>query len=127
HRALRAPLERCRRVPVLGTLLGVLATPLTVALVFLGWIPFRAQGFEGAWSTFSGLFAPGGESLLESGHHFLIGFAILGAVLEERYRWSTRVVHASLGMRAAFLAGALVVLELFAVTDAAIPFVYFQF
>lgn len=105
-----------------------LRTPFTFVLVILGWVPFRARGFEDSASMLGQLFGGGsGEALMSTEHHVLLLLALVGAILEEKYGWSTRIVRGSMALRVAFFAGTLLVLEIFAVTETVVPFVYFRF
>jgi hypothetical protein len=49
------------------------------------------------------------------------------ALAEEKWDWSERVMRAPDWAYAAAIAGMFVCLEIFAVVDVSIPFVYFQF
>jgi alginate O-acetyltransferase complex protein AlgI len=102
----------------------ILRTPLTFALVLIGWVFFRAPAVESAWATLQLLLVgPLGKSAFEPWHWGLFGVAFVYAVVEEwRDREELPAVAYALLLGLMFF-----VLEIFAVTDVEIPFVYFQF
>jgi len=53
--------------------------------------------------------------------------ALVLAVLEEKFDWFERVLHAPVVAYASALALLFFCIEIFGVIDASIPFVYFQF
>jgi hypothetical protein len=57
----------------------------------------------------------------------LAGLALGVALAEEKWEWEDRLVRGGWLGYAVALAGLLLVLEVFGVTDVEIPFVYFQF
>lgn len=102
----------------------LLRAPITFALVMIGWVFFRAQTFSGAWATVKLLFVgPLGKSLFEPWHWGLFAVAATYAIVEE---WRDNDDHPAVAY-ALLLGFMLFVLEIFAVTDVEIPFVYFQF
>jgi alginate O-acetyltransferase complex protein AlgI len=102
----------------------LIRTPITFALVMIGWVFFRAQTFDSAWATLKLLFAgPLGKSLFEPWHWGLFAVAAIYALIEE---WRDKEDLSPVAY-ALLLGLMLFVLEIFAVTDVEIPFVYFQF
>jgi alginate O-acetyltransferase complex protein AlgI len=105
-----------------------LRTVLTVALVQIGWVFFRASDFAQSRQVLAAMFrGPAGQVLLQRWHIYLIAVALLLAVLEEKLDWFDRVIEAPPPVYATALAALLLGLDLFGVIDAAIPFIYFQF
>lgn len=109
-------------------LLRAMRVPVTFLLVLHGWVFFRAATFADARYVLEHLWrGPVGVWLLEP---WQIGLAILAtllALLEERLDLESRIVGGSALLFVASLAAMLFVWQLFAVFDADIPFVYFQF
>jgi hypothetical protein len=68
-----------------------------------------------------------GHPMLEPWHLELAGMALAIAVIEEKLEWFERLVEAPAWAYAAALSLTLLVLEIFGVIDAQIPFIYFQF
>ncbi len=102
----------------------IVRTPLTFALVIFGWVFFRAQNFGSAWATVKLLFVgPLGQSMFEPWHWGLFGVAVVYALVEE---WRAGADLAPVAY-VVLLGLMLFVLEIFAVSDVEIPFVYFQF
>jgi D-alanyl-lipoteichoic acid acyltransferase DltB (MBOAT superfamily) len=108
--------------------LAPLRTGLTFALVLVGWVPFRAATLgDTAWVVQQMFTVPGGDQMMVSGQRIMVGLALALALIEERKQASTRLVHASMRVRVAFVVVALGILEIFSMTEQEIPFVYFQF
>lgn len=101
---------------------------ITFVLVLHGWIFFRAQTLADSVLVIEHLWrGPQGSILLEAAHFYLIGMAFLISCAEEWGAFFERVIHGPRWAYAVTMGFLLVVLEIFAVTDAEIPFVYFQF
>ncbi len=102
--------------------------PITFSLVLSGWVFFRAASFADASVIFVQLWrGPLGVCLLEGWQLALAGLAVLIALVEERFKVEDRLVSGSWPAYAVAMAMMLFVLEVFAVVDVEIPFVYFQF
>ncbi|MCU0248364.1 MAG: MBOAT family protein [Bryobacter sp.] len=106
--------------------------PFRMALVFvlamLSWVPFRAQTFSDSLFVFRQMFAgAAGAWLLEPWQMGLAGLALLLALWEEKRNWFEAAVVGPRWAYAAAIAALLLCLEVFAVTELQIPFVYFQF
>ncbi len=102
---------------------------LTCALVAIGWVFFRAATFRDAWYVLGQMFSlpPQGKFLLSTNLNRLALLTLVLAITEERWSWFDRLSRAPMWLFAAVVAVSLLLLELFSVTDIAIPFVYFQF
>lgn len=106
--------------------------PIQVAFTFvlasIGWVFFRAATFNDSATVLRAMFslAPG-TSLLAPRHWLFIALSFVLALAEERYALSDRLVRGPRWRQAAALGATLFFLELFAVMDERIPFIYFQF
>jgi alginate O-acetyltransferase complex protein AlgI len=101
---------------------------LTVILVMIGWVPFRAADLPATLRVLGQMFAGRpGVMLFEPWHLLLAGIALLLAVAEEKWEWFERVTTAPAWAYAGAMAAMFLCLEVFGVVDAAIPFIYFQF
>jgi len=102
--------------------------PLTFVLVMHGWVFFRAATFEDARLVLEHLWrGPQGSLLLNPWQWGLAAGALIVALFEERYDLEELLVKSSSVAYGSAIAAMLLVLEVFAVTDVEIPFVYFQF
>jgi hypothetical protein len=94
----------------------------------VGWVFFRAADLPQSVSVLRQMSTGGhGATLFEPWHLGLAALALVLAVLEEKLDWSDAIVKAPVWVYASTLAAMLLLVELFGVIDAAIPFVYFQF
>jgi alginate O-acetyltransferase complex protein AlgI len=101
---------------------------LTFLLVLVGWVFFRAADLTESMAVLGQMFhARKGLPLLEPWHMGLAIGSLVVALFEEKLDWFERLMDAPFLVRAAALGCMLFCLEIFGVTDAAIPFVYFQF
>lgn len=103
---------------------------LTFILVMIGWVFFRAADLPQSLQILHQMFRFGrhyGGHLLASWHIELMLIALVLAVLEEKFDWFERVLHAPVVAYASALALLFFCIEIFGVIDASIPFVYFQF
>ncbi len=102
--------------------------PITFALVLNGWVFFRAANFNDASAILLQLWrGPLGVTVLQGWQIALAGLALCVAMLEERFKLEDRLVKGPWPAYAIAMALMLFVLEVFAVVDVDIPFVYFQF
>ena len=117
-----------RREPAWWSSLYPLRALITFTLVCLSWVLFRALNFGDAVFVFRQMFtgAPG-KFLLDSWHVGLIGLSLVLAWKEEKRGWFHRLSRAPAWAYAAAIAGMLLFLEVFGVTEVSLPFVYFQF
>jgi hypothetical protein len=101
---------------------------LTFALVMVSWVFFRAVDLPQSGHILAQMFAgTKGKILFEPWHFGLAGVALLLALLEEYWQWFERLLRAPAWAYAGALTMLFFCLELFAVTDVQIPFIYFQF
>ena len=102
---------------------------LTCVLAAVGWVFFRAVTFPDAWYVLSQMFGGPfqGKFLLSTQLNRLALLTLVLAIAEEKWNWFERLGRAPLWLFATVVAFSLLLLELFSVTDIAIPFVYFQF
>ena len=101
---------------------------LTFCLVGIGWIFFRAATFHDALAILRALITgPAGKFPLTPWEARLALLTALLALAEERWGWFERVVRWPAWAYASAVALLLLVLEIFGVTEADIPFIYFQF
>ena len=102
--------------------------PLTLVFVLIGWALFRAATFTDARFIIENLWhGPLGTCNWTNWHAGLFALAAATAILEERFQVEDRLIEGSALNYATAIAAMLLILEIFAVTDVAIPFVYFQF
>jgi alginate O-acetyltransferase complex protein AlgI len=101
---------------------------LTFVLVLISWVFFRAADLSQSIQVIGRMFhgAPG-HLLLEPWHIGLALLSLVVALVEEKLEWFERIMDAPAFAYAATMAGMLLVLEIFGVVDASIPFIYFQF
>jgi alginate O-acetyltransferase complex protein AlgI len=105
-----------------------LRIPITFVLVLHGWVLFRAATFADARFVLQNLWVgPLGEILLEPWQLGLFALSAVFAVLEEHLDLESRIVRGPWWLLGVSLAAMLFVWQIFAVFDADIPFVYFQF
>ena len=101
---------------------------LTFALVMVGWVFFRAADLPQSLTVLRQMFGtPGGAMLFQPWHIGLAAISMAVAVAEEALGWFDRLMKAPVWAYASALVAVLFCLEIFAATDAAIPFIYFQF
>jgi len=101
---------------------------VTFGLVMVGWVFFRATTFHDSVYVLQQMFSsPHGGLLIPRWERSLAAITLLLAVLEEKKEWFEKI---SLGPAWAYGAACAVLLlavELLGYTEAAVPFVYFQF
>jgi hypothetical protein len=94
----------------------------------IGWVFFRAADLKQSGQVLARIVSgTPGHGLLEHWHFWLVGIALVVALLEERFEMVERIMKAPTLAYAAAVALLLFCLDLFGVIDQAIPFVYFQF
>ncbi len=100
----------------------------TFVLVLVGWVFFRAADFATARLVIGRMAAGGaGAWLLETWHVGLVAVALAVALLEETRGAFERLMAAPAWAYATALAAIFFCIEIFGVTERAIPFIYFQF
>ena len=111
-----------------GGLLYPLKAAATFVLVMIGWVFFRAADLKQSGQVLARIVSrTPGHGLLQHWHFWLVGIALVVALLEERFEMVERIMKAPTLAYAAAMALLLFCLDLFGVIDQAIPFVYFQF
>ena len=113
-----------RRVPMRWRIPRVLAVWLLAAV---GWVFFRAVTLGDAAFVLRQMAAGGNGKFLSTSMTRLALLTLVLAIAEEKWRWFERLGRAPMWLFSLAVAASLLVLELFSVTDIAIPFVYFQF
>ena len=101
---------------------------LTLGLVMVSWVFFRAADLHQSVAILSQMFsAPHGRTLLTTWQNGLIVGSWVLAMAEEKLDWFERLMRAPVWAYASALALMMFCLEIFGVIDARIPFIYFQF
>jgi alginate O-acetyltransferase complex protein AlgI len=101
---------------------------LNFVLVCLGWVFFRAPGFHDAVYVLDQMFrGSAGVWLLERRHMFMIAVSLVVALCEERWKAIERLTSNRRFASVCAIVALLFWLEVLAVTDEKIPFIYFQF
>ena len=101
---------------------------LTFALVMIGWVFFRAVNFHDSIFVLQQMFTGNiGSMFLMRWQIDLALITLLLALLEEKKAWFERVVIGPAWAYGAVCALLLLSVELLGYTEAAVPFVYFQF
>ncbi|MBY0505727.1 MAG: MBOAT family protein [Bryobacteraceae bacterium] len=101
---------------------------LTFVLVMLGWVFFRANGWEASQFVLHEIFLGSrGAGLLNAWQCGLALGALLMALAEDRWAVTERLARGPAWLYVPAFALMGLVLEIFGVFDQAIPFVYFQF
>ncbi len=123
--AIERLIGRFRRQPVRWTVASWL---FTFALALVGWVFFRAEDLHQSRQVLGQMFGNWhGHTLLTRWHTGLALLALAVAAIEEKFDWFEHLMTWPLAVRAVTLALIFFVIEVFGVTDVAIPFVYFQF
>jgi alginate O-acetyltransferase complex protein AlgI len=100
----------------------------TFALANISWVFFRAANFqESLWILRQMFFESGGAMLIPPWALYLALTTLVLAVLEEKKEWFARVCRWPAWAYGAACAVLLLAVELLGFTEAAVPFVYFQF
>jgi len=101
---------------------------LTMALVMVSWVFFRAADLHQSMTIIGQMFsAPHGRTLFSTWQTGLIVGSWVLAMAEEKLDWFERLMRAPAWAYASALALMMFCLEIFGVIDARIPFIYFQF
>jgi alginate O-acetyltransferase complex protein AlgI len=101
---------------------------VTFALVMIGWVFFRAVNFHDSVQVLSQMFrgAPGAV-LVPVWLIVIAGITLVLALLEEKTDWLDRIATGPAWSYGAVCAVLLFAVETLGYTEAAVPFVYFQF
>ena len=101
---------------------------VTFGLVMVSWVFFRAADLPQSVAVIRQMFGGAkGHLLLAPWHLELAGLALAVALIEEKLEWFDRLMEAPAVAYAVAMSLTLLVLEIFGVIDAQIPFIYFQF
>jgi D-alanyl-lipoteichoic acid acyltransferase DltB (MBOAT superfamily) len=101
---------------------------LTFILACIGWVFFRAADLPQSIQVLRQMFSRvHGESLLQPWHFGLAAVWLIATLIEEHWHARDKFLPSPGLAYAAAMTALLVCLDVFAVTDAAIPFIYFQF
>jgi len=99
----------------------------TFALVCISWVFFRAANLHDSATVIGQMFSGvGGRSLFQTWHVVMTVVALCLAMLEEESGWFERLVRAPAYVYATAIAFLLLCIEMIGVTEASVPFVYFQ-
>ena len=110
------------------TALYPLQAVITFALVMIGWVFFRASTFHDSLYVIQQmLFVPHGRSLIPAWEAYLALITLLLALFEEKKDWFEKIALGPAWAYGAACAILLLSVELIGYTEAAVPFVYFQF
>jgi alginate O-acetyltransferase complex protein AlgI len=101
---------------------------ITFALVMVGWVFFRAANFHDSIYVLQQMFlAPLGQLFIPRWECGLAVLTLLLALFEERKEWFEKITIGPAWAYGAACAVLLLSVELLGFTEAAVPFVYFQF
>jgi len=101
---------------------------ITFALVMIGWVFFRAATFHDSLSVLHQMFfEPHGRQLIPVWLKYLALVTLLLALFEEKKEWFEKIALGPAWAYGAVCAILLLSVELIGYTEAAVPFVYFQF
>ncbi|MDQ6664451.1 MAG: MBOAT family protein [Acidobacteriota bacterium] len=121
ERALKGPMK-LPRLPV------PLSTAFTFALVLIGWVFFRAKTLHDSGLVLRALISSTrGTWQIPAPLMWMVFGTFVLACMEERWDFFERLWSAPAWVRTAALVVLMLSIELFGVTEAAVPFVYFQF
>jgi alginate O-acetyltransferase complex protein AlgI len=110
------------------TALYPLQALITFGLVMIGWVFFRATSFhESIYVLHQMLFVPRGHQLIPLWQKELALMTLLLAMFEEKKEWFEKIALGPAWAYGAVCAILLLSVELIGYTEAAVPFVYFQF
>jgi alginate O-acetyltransferase complex protein AlgI len=114
--------------PARWTVWYPLQAAFTFGLVTIGWVFFRAASFhDSLYVLHQMFFVPYGKQLIPGWEKLLALFTLALAVLEEKKEWFEEVSLGPAWAYGAVCALLLLAVELIGYTEAAVPFVYFQF
>ncbi len=114
--------------PARWTVFYPLQAVITFGLVMIGWVFFRAVSFhDSLYVLHQMFFVPRGRPLIPRWETILALFTLALALLEEKKEWFEEVSLGPAWAYGAVCALLLLSVELIGYTEAAVPFVYFQF
>ena len=124
----RVFMKRFTLPPRAARLLYPLRWLMTMALILTGYAVFRAQSLHDSGYVLHQMFTGAPGPLVGHAWHWVLAATTLGiAWYEEKHGWFDKLPAAPAWAYASTIAALLVFLELIAVSDLQIPFVYFQF
>jgi alginate O-acetyltransferase complex protein AlgI len=101
---------------------------LTFALVCVGWVFFRSANLNDSLFVLQQMFSVSkGVGLLKNWHVWMIAVSLIIAILEEKWEVFKCMPTGPRWAFACVMVAFLLCLEVFAVVDEKIPFIYFQF
>ena len=101
---------------------------ITFGLVMIGWVFFRAASFHDSLYVLQQMFfVPSGHQLIPAWLVDLALMTLLLALLEEKKEWFEKIAIGPAWAYGAVCAILLLSVEVIGYTEAAVPFVYFQF
>jgi alginate O-acetyltransferase complex protein AlgI len=101
---------------------------ITFSLVMIGWVFFRAPTFhDSIYILHQMFFVPHGPQIIPQWLKYLALFTLLLALFEEKREWFEKIALGPAWAYGAVCAILLLSVELIGYTEAAVPFVYFQF
>ncbi len=105
-----------------------LQAAVTFGLVMIGWVFFRAATFHDSLFVLRQMFfVPSGQQLIPEWQIYLALLTLVLALLEEKKEWFEKIAIGPAWAYGAVCAILLLSVELIGYTEAAVPFVYFQF
>jgi alginate O-acetyltransferase complex protein AlgI len=125
----KRPVAEGKKSPLIRHSGNAVARLLTLGVVLIGWIFFREQSWPMAWEYLERI-----VTFARDGNHFISPYILiaLAAVIithvcvPRDYNWALEIPGKAIPSRVLSYAGLILVLALFAATDAS-PFIYFQF
>jgi alginate O-acetyltransferase complex protein AlgI len=110
------------------TALYPLKAMITFGLVMIGWVFFRAATLhDSLYVLHQMFFVPHGPQLILPWQKYLVLITLLLALFEEKKEWFEKIALGPAWAYGAVCAILLLSVELIGYTEAAVPFVYFQF
>jgi alginate O-acetyltransferase complex protein AlgI len=105
-----------------------LQAAVTLGLVMIGWVFFRAATFHDSLYVLRQMFfVPSGQQLIPEWQIYLALLTLVLALLEEKKEWFEKIAIGPAWAYGAVCAILLLSVELIGYTETAVPFVYFQF
>jgi alginate O-acetyltransferase complex protein AlgI len=123
------PLKRVKDEPVVSFIWTQLSRVLTLGVVVVGWVFFRAQTWSGATACLSRILTWANDGTRMISPHILSAIAAVFLVhmfVQKDRNWAHELPSRAVPVRGIAYAALLLVLVCLSATDAA-PFIYFQF
>ncbi len=123
------PLKSANNLRAFRAAWSVIARLLTLGLVLVGWVFFRAQTWADAWVYLDRMIAwePDGTRLI-SPYIFpaLMAVVVAHMLVQKDRNWAQEIPGRSIPVRVLYFAGLILCIATLGATDSA-PFIYFQF